>query len=79
MQPKFTPEDLLQHLYHETTPDQSRAMESCLEADAELREEFQQLSEAKAALDNDGRDRPHFTTLERIRAYAAEKILHEAH
>lgn len=79
MQPKFTPEDLISLLYHETSPEQSRAIESCLEADAGLCEEFQQLSEAKAALDNDGRDRPHFTTLERIRAYAAEKILHEAH
>lgn len=78
MQPTSTPEQLVRLLYHETTPEETRELEACLDTNETLRNEFRQMSEAKAALDNDGHGRPGVSTLERIRAYAAEKNLQEA-
>jgi hypothetical protein len=79
MQRNFTPEDLIKHLYHENTPEQAREIEIALERQAGLKAEMEQLIAAKAALDNDDRERPHPSTLERIMAYASEKSLQETH
>ncbi len=36
----FTPDDLVQYLYNETTPQKAAAIEAALEADYQLREMF---------------------------------------
>ncbi len=47
----FTPEDLIQYLYKETTPAQSLAIEQAMEADWTLREKFEVIKKAHARLE----------------------------
>jgi hypothetical protein len=47
---KFTPEDLLQYLYKETTPEQSAAIEKAMEEDWTLREKFEVIKKASQRL-----------------------------
>ncbi len=50
MTTKFTPEDLLQYLYKETTPEQSAAIEKAMEEDWTLREKFEVIKKASQRL-----------------------------
>lgn len=47
----FTPEDLIQYLYKETSPEQSLAIEQAMEEDWTLREKFEVIKKAHARLE----------------------------
>ena len=46
MSHNFTPEDLLQYLYKETTPEESAAIEKAMAQDWTLREKFEVIKKA---------------------------------
>lgn len=46
----FTPEDLLQYLYNETSPAKSAEIKAALETDWSLREKFEVINSAKKRL-----------------------------
>jgi len=48
---KFTPEDLIQYLYKETSVQKTAAIESALEADWILRESFEQIKADQSSLE----------------------------
>lgn len=48
---KFTPEDLVQYLYKETSEQKSTAIKAALDTDWDLRESFEQLKEAQKNLE----------------------------
>ncbi len=48
---KFTPEDLIQYLYHETSPSKSAEIKAALETDWSLREKMDVLVSAKQKLE----------------------------
>lgn len=48
---KFTPEDLIQYLYHETSPSKSAEIKAALENDWTLREKMDVLVSAKQKLE----------------------------
>ena len=48
---KFTPEDLIQYLYKETSVQKTAAIESALEADWILRESFEQIKADQISLE----------------------------
>lgn len=50
MTQKFTPEDLLQYLYKETTPAETEAIEKALAEDWTLREKFEVIKKAAQRL-----------------------------
>lgn len=79
MHSKFTPEDLIKHLYNETTPEEAVCIEQAISQDPGLKAEMRQLREAKYALDHGDDDRPNQGILERIKAYSMEKSLQETH
>ena len=47
----FTPEDLLQYLYDETSPVQTAAIKAALENDWSLREKFEVITSAQSKLE----------------------------
>ena len=47
----FTPEDLVQYLYKETTPEQNAAIEEALQNNWTLREKFEVIKKAHARLE----------------------------
>lgn len=47
----FTPEDLLQYVYKETSPIQTAQIKAALETDWSLREKFEVISSAKQRLE----------------------------
>lgn len=47
----FTPENLIQYLYEETSPEQTAAIEEALVRDWTLREKFEVLKASKSRLD----------------------------
>jgi hypothetical protein len=49
--PKTTTEELIQYLYHETSKDQSMAIEKALQSDWELKDEFEILKDSMQSLD----------------------------
>ncbi|MFN5134104.1 MAG: hypothetical protein ACK5DG_02220 [Chitinophagaceae bacterium] len=51
MAQKFTPEDLVQYLYKETTHEQNIAIENAMAADWTLREKFEVIKKAHARLE----------------------------
>jgi sulfur relay (sulfurtransferase) DsrC/TusE family protein len=51
MTQKFTPEDLVQYLYKETTHEQNIAIENAMAADWTLREKFEVIKKAHARLE----------------------------
>lgn len=46
----FTPEDLLQYLYGETSPEKTAAIKAALETDWSLQEKFQVITSARERL-----------------------------
>lgn len=51
MAQNFTPEDLVQYLYKETTPEQNAAIEQALAENWTLREKFEVIKKAHARLE----------------------------
>ena len=49
--PKITTEELIQYLYHETSKDQSMAIEKALQTDWELKDELEVLKDSMKSLD----------------------------
>ena len=47
----FTPEDLLQYLYNETSPTQTAKIKAALESDWSLREKFEVITAAQKRLE----------------------------
>lgn len=47
----FTPEDLLQYLYNETSPEQTAQIKAALETDWSLREKFELITSAQKRLE----------------------------
>ncbi len=47
----FTPEDLLQYLYKETSPNQTAEIKAALESDWSLREKFEVITSAQSRLE----------------------------
>lgn len=47
----FTPEDLIQYLYNETSPEQSAQIKAALETDWLLCEKFEELKSAQSRLE----------------------------
>ena len=47
----FTPEDLLQYLYNETSPTQTAKIKAALESDWSLREKFEVITTAQKRLE----------------------------
>lgn len=47
----YTTEDLIQYLYHETSEEETRAIEKALQTDWALREQFDALKDSKQGLD----------------------------
>ena len=47
----FTPEELIQYLYHETSPEKTAAIEAALQDDWTLREKLEVLKSSRESLD----------------------------
>ena len=69
----FTPEDLLQYLYNETSPAHSAAIKAALENDWSLREKFEELTTAQNELQT-LRFSPSRQTIDNILRYAEKAI-----
>jgi hypothetical protein len=72
MEKDFTPQLLIKHLYNETTEPEKTAVEAALLANAELKNEFEQLQEAKYALDEAGGESPCAMSIHNILQYSKE-------
>ena len=74
----FTPEDLLLYLYKETTPQQTKAIETALEKDWTLREKMTVL---KASMDRLEKitDSPRTEVVLNVLNYAREQAAVETH
>ena len=70
MKSVFTPEDLIQYLYKETTPQQTAAIEQALAEDWTLREKLEVLKASYRRLEQ-FRLSPRRDTLRKILIYAA--------
>jgi hypothetical protein len=73
MEPDFTPQLLIKHLYNETTESEKTAIEHALQHNALLMQEFEQLRETKYALDEAGGESPCAMTLHNIMEYSKEQ------
>ncbi len=71
----FTPEDLLQYLYNETSQEKTVAIQQALEADWTLREKLEVITAAQMRLEKLSLS-PRSETIDKIMAYA-EKALNE--
>ena len=71
----FTPEDLLQYLYNETSPAQTAQIKAALETDWSLREKFEVITSAQKRLEA-LKMSPSQRTIDNILNYA-EKAVNE--
>ena len=69
----FTPEDLLQYLYDETSPAQTAAIKAALENDWSLREKFEVITSAQARLET-LKMSPSQKTIDNILNYAEKAV-----
>ena len=69
----FTPEDLLQYLYNETSPAQSAAIKAALETDWSLREKFEVITSAQKRLEA-LKMSPSQQTIDNILSYAEKAV-----
>lgn len=69
----FTPEDLLQYLYNETSPSQTAAIKAALETDWVLREKFDVITSAKNRLEA-LKLSPSQQTIDNILSYAEKAV-----
>lgn len=68
-----TEEDLLQYLYHETSPEKSASIEAALESDWSLNEQFKAMVATQKQLAITGLS-PRKVILEKIKNYADDAI-----
>ena len=69
----FTPEDLLQYLYKETSPAQTAQIKAALETDWSLSEKFEELTTAKKQLKTLQMS-PSHQTIDNILNYAEKAV-----
>jgi len=69
----FTPEDLLQYLYNETSPAQTAEIKAALETDWSLREKFEVITSAQKRLEA-LKMSPSQQTVENILIYAEKAV-----
>lgn len=67
----FTPEELLQYLYKETSPEKSAAIEAALRSDWTLREKFEVLQSSTQSL-NTALESPRMEVILRVMNYARQ-------
>jgi len=70
---KFTPEDLVQYLYKETSVQKSAAIEAALDSDWKLREVYDQMRESQKNLESI-KLTPGNEVMDRIVQHAAKNI-----
>ena len=69
----FTPEDLLQYLYKETSPEQTAQITAALETDWSLREKFEVITSAQSRLEA-LKMSPSQQTIDNILSYAEKAV-----
>ncbi len=69
----FTPEDLLQYLYNETSPEQTAQIKAALETDWSLREKFEVITSAQSRLET-LKMSPSQQTIDNILSYAEKAV-----
>jgi len=69
----FTPEDLLQYLYNETSPAQTAEIKAALETDWSLREKFEVITSAQCRLEA-LKMSPSQKTIDNILSYAEKAV-----
>jgi hypothetical protein len=69
----FTPEDLLQYLYNETSPEQTAQIKAALETDWSLREKFEVITSAQQRLET-LKMSPSQQTIDNILSYAEKAV-----
>lgn len=69
----FTPEDLVQYLYSETSPEKTAAIQAAIESDFNLREEYETLVAGKQRLES-FKMGPRKSTIDNILSYAEKAI-----
>jgi hypothetical protein len=69
----FTPEDLLQYLYNETSPAQTAQIKAALESDWSLREKFEVITSAQSRLES-LKMSPSQQTIDNILSYAEKAV-----
>jgi hypothetical protein len=69
----FTPEDLVQYLYNETSPAQTAEIKAALETDWSLREKFEVLTSAQNRLEA-LKMSPSQQTIDNILSYAEKAV-----
>ncbi len=69
----FTPEDLLQYLYKETSPEQTAEIKAALETDWSLREKFEVITSAQSRLEA-LKMSPSQQTIDNILSYAEKAV-----
>ena len=69
----FTPEDLLQYLYKETSPAQTAQIKAALESDWSLREKFEVITSAQSRLET-LKMTPSQQTIDNILNYAEKAV-----
>ena len=74
----FTPEDLLQYLYNETSPEKTAAIKTALETDWSLREKFEVISTGSKRLEAIKLS-PRKKTIDNILSYAEKAVEEFSH
>ena len=69
----FTPEDLIQYLYNETSPAQTAQIKAALETDWSLREKFEVITSAQSRLEA-LKMSPSQQTIDNILSYAEKAV-----
>lgn len=69
----FTPEELLQYLYKETSPEKSAAIEAALQTDWALRQKLEVLQSSTQGL-NTALESPRMEVIMRVMNYARETV-----
>lgn len=71
----FTPEDLIQYIYNETSTQKSAAIKVALEADWNLREKYDEIMSAHKSLEKVTLS-PRKKAVDKILAYAEKSVRH---
>ncbi len=79
MQQNSTSELLVKHLYNETSTNEANAVSDALAQDNALQQEFNQLSEAKYALDETDGETPDISIIQKIMKFSKQQELTETH
>jgi len=71
----FTPEDLIQYVYKETSPQKTAAIKVALETDWSLREKYDEIMSAHQSLETINLS-PRKKVVDKILAYAEKSVIH---